>query len=147
MKLVAMDLGYRAEQSQPPRSWWFGPRGPASVGALSARATATRRADPRVRVRQRRGGYRGGHSPRTRPGQPRNHHRLNQGGVMSIRNNWPNRVIGVLIGSLVAAAFFVPAAIAQPIDAPGTATPSATAPPPLPVAVARTASGANPVAQ
>jgi hypothetical protein len=66
---------------------------------------------------------------------------------MSIRNNWPNRVIGVLIGSLVAAAFFVPAAIAQPIDAPGTATPSATAPPPLPVAVARTASGANPVAQ
>jgi hypothetical protein len=66
---------------------------------------------------------------------------------MSIRNNWPNRVIGVLIGSLVAAAFFVPAAIAQPIDAPGTATSSATAPPPLPVAVARTASGANPVAQ
>ena len=68
---------------------------------------------------------------------------------MSIHINRPNRVIGALIGSLVAAAFFVPAAVAQPIDASGTATPSAstTHDSPLPVAVARAASGANPVAQ
>jgi hypothetical protein len=68
---------------------------------------------------------------------------------MSIHNNRPNRVIGALIGSLVAAAFFVPAAIAQPIDSPATATASASAAHDLslPVAVARTASGANPVAQ
>jgi hypothetical protein len=68
---------------------------------------------------------------------------------MSIHNNRPNRVIGALIGSLVAAAFFVPAAIAQPIDSPATATASASAAhdSSLPVAVARTASGANPVAQ
>jgi hypothetical protein len=67
---------------------------------------------------------------------------------MSIHNR-PTRLIGALIGAVVAAAFVVPAAIAQPIDAPGTATQSASAAPnsALPVAVDRTASGANAVAQ
>jgi hypothetical protein len=69
---------------------------------------------------------------------------------MSIHSNRPNRLIGASIGAIVAAAFFVPAAGAQPIDvaafgaAPSAgATPDAT----LPLAVERTASGANPVAQ
>ena len=69
---------------------------------------------------------------------------------MSIHNNRPNPLIGALIAAVVAAAFFVPAAVAQPIDAPGPgATPSANAAPDrsLPLAVERTASGANAVAQ